>query len=185
MRNKTGRDMKTSTPKKINRREKIVDSMAKKFADSGSMTHIITTHRKRKFKPAVYIYILIGLAVVSTGLTTLIMTGRIAPGRTIRGATRLEDSAPIKNSIDLLRDDLAAKKISVDDYVLYLKDYLIRYDSLPAGYKTSRSSTTNTEIFRALFDIWPQVSLRTRAVMLKSMPFLEAKWEALKFEREQ
>ncbi|MBN1759436.1 MAG: hypothetical protein JW863_14000, partial [Chitinispirillaceae bacterium] len=106
--------MKTSTPKKISRREKVVDSMAKKFADSGSVTNIITTHRKRQIKPAVYIYILIGLSVVSVGFTTLIMTGKVSPGRTIRGATRLNDAAPIKNSIDLLRDDLIAKKISAD-----------------------------------------------------------------------
>ncbi|MBN1760769.1 MAG: hypothetical protein JW863_20740, partial [Chitinispirillaceae bacterium] len=72
-----------------------------------------------------------------------------------------------------------------DEYALYLKDYLIRYDSLPAVYKTERSTTPNTEIFRSLFDIWPQVSLRTRAVMLTSMPFLEDKWEAMNLEREQ
>lgn len=176
--------MKTSTPKKVSRREKVVDSMAKKFADSGSVTHIITSHRKRRFKPAVYIYILIGLSVVSTGLTTLIMTGNIAPELTGRSAGQTTGIA-LTNSIDLLRDDLIQKKIGPDDYVLFLKDYLIRYDSLPEAYKTNRSSTTNSEIYRALFDIWPQVSLRTRANILKIMPYLEKKWEAMQLERKE
>ena len=155
--------------------------MAKKFADSGSVTSIITTHRKRQFKPATYIYILIGLSVVTTGLTTLIMTGNISPA--LIGKAAQAPVVPQKNSIDLLRDDLNLNKIGPDDFALYLKDYLIRYDSLPDTYKTARSSTTNTEIYQALFDIWPQVSLRTRANMLTMMPYLEKQWEAMQLER--
>jgi hypothetical protein len=173
--------MKTSTPKKISRREKVVDSMAKKFADSSSVTHIITTHRKRRIKPAIYIYVLIGLSVITTGFTTLLMTGRISPALINKAV--LISAAPVKNSIDLLRDDLIRKKIGPDDYVLYLKDYLIRYDSLPDIYKTARASTASSEIYRALFDIWPQVSLRTRATMLTMMPHLETTWEAMQLER--
>lgn len=160
--------------------------MAKKFADSSSVTNIITAHRKRQVKPAVYIYILIGLSVVSTSVTTLIMTGKISvPGTSRRSAAAVTDSEPVKSSIALLRSDLGEKKISPDDYVLYLKDYLIRYDSLPGIYKSARSSTTGTEVYQALFDIWPQVTLRTRATMLKTMPFLEDKWSDLQLERKE
>ena len=178
--------MKTSLPKKVSKRTKVVDSMAKKFADSSSVTTIITAHRKRQVKPAVYIYILIGLSVVSTGVTTLIMTGKIStPGSSRRSATALADSAPVKSSLALLQNDLEEKKISPDEYVLYLKDYLIRYDSLPEIYKSTQSSTTSTEVYQALFAIWPQVALRTRATMLKAMPFLEDKWRAMQLERKE
>ncbi len=178
--------MKTSTPKKVSKRTKVVDSMAKKFADSGSVTTIITAHRKRQMKPAVYIYILIGLSVVSTGVTTLIMTGKISvPGSSRRTAAAITESEPVASTITLLQNDLAEKEINADEYVLYLKDYLIRYDSLPGIYKSPRSSTTSTEIYRALFDIWPQVSLRTRATLLKVLPFLEDKWRSMQLERKE
>jgi hypothetical protein len=174
--------MKTSTPKKINRRDNVVDTMAKKFANSGSVTHIITTHRKRRFKPAVYLQILIGLSVISTAFTTLVMTGKIQPvgiGPSARNAT----ATPIVNTIDLLREDLAKKEIGIDDYALYMKDYLVHYSALPDKYKTKRSTTGSGELFRELYTVWPQVSLRTRSVILQAMPFLEARWEAMHLER--
>ena len=175
--------MKTSTPKKVSRREKVVDSMAKKFADSGSVTDIITSYRKRKIKPVFYVYAFIILSVISTSITVLVMSGTIAPELTGKGSVTA--APPVRNSIDLLREDLVRKKIGPDEYVLYLKDYLIRYDSLPAVYKTERSTTTSREIYRSIFDIWPKVSLHTRANLLKSMPYLETKWKALHFERPQ
>lgn len=175
--------MKTTTPKKISRRDNVVDSMARKFADR-SVATIITTHRKRQFKPAPYIYILIALSVISTVFTFLVMTEKIPSGFIGKGAQQTE-AVTVTNTIDLLREDLAKKEIGIDEYALYIKDFLVHYSTLPDKYKTARSSTSSSELFRELFTVWSQVSLRSRAVILNDMPFLEARWEALQLEREE
>ena len=178
---RNARKMKTTTPKKISRRDNVVDSMARKFADSGTVSNIITTHRKQRIKPAVYVYILVGLSVISTAFTALVMTEKI-PSGLIGGNKQQGKVVPVINTVDLLRADLAKKEIGIDDYALYIKDYLVHYGSLPDRYKTERSSTNSNELFRELYTVWPEVSLRSRAVILNDMPFLEARWEALQLE---
>ncbi|MBN1575675.1 MAG: hypothetical protein JW913_03935 [Chitinispirillaceae bacterium] len=175
--------MKTTTPKSIQRRDRLVDSMAKKLADGVNVEKAITTHRRRRIKPMKYVYIAIALSVVSTSLTWLIMTGKVAPGLVNRKAEAPVE--PVKNSLDLLNEDLAAKKINPDQYALQLRNCLNCYDSLPACYQTPRAGTTSDELFRALYGIWPQVSLRTRAHLLKMMPYLERKWEKYRFEQQE
>ena len=175
--------MKTTTPKKINRRDKVVDSIAKKFANHNNVEQIISTHRKKQIKPIKYVYILIGLSVISTSLTSLVMTGKIAPGLT--GGKRNVAATVQLNSVDLLKKDLNEDKIGPDQFALYLKDYLIRYDSLPDHYKTSSSTTTSSDIYRALYAIWPQVNLRTRALVIKALPRLEKTWNKLEINQQQ
>jgi hypothetical protein len=175
--------MKSTTPKKISRRDKLVDSMAKKLADGGGVEKVITIHRRRRIKTMRYVYITIALSVVSTSITYLVMTGTIAPGLIGPAAETLV--APVKSPIDLLKEDLAAKEIGPDHYALYLKDYLIHYGALPDRYKVTECGTTSTEIYRALYDIWPQVSLRTRSNLLKMLPPLEQQMEKNRFEQPQ
>jgi hypothetical protein len=123
------------------------------------------------------------MAAISTVFTTLIMTGKIAPG--ILNPEQGAPAAPIKSTLDLLNDDFTEQKISADQYALFIKDYLIRYDSLPAHYKTSRITINSTEMYAALLTMWPRVNLRTRSDILKIMPFLEQKWQSLNIQAEQ
>jgi hypothetical protein len=173
--------MNTTIPKKISRRDKLVDSMAKKLADGNGVAKVITTHRKRRLQTMKYVYIALALSVVSTTITYFVMTGKIAPGLT--GANEVVVAVPEKTSLDLLNDDLTAKKIGPDQYALFIRDYLIRYDSLPAVYQVPFSGLTSGEVYRALYNIWPKLSLRTRSDLLREMPFLANKWE--KFAVEQ
>ena len=172
--------MKTTTPKAIARRDKLVDSMTNKLADSGTVKKVITTHRKRRIETLKYVYIALALSVVSTSITYLVMTGKVAPG--ITGADDAVVAAPVKTTLDLLNDDLNMEKIRADQYSLYLRDYLIRYDSLPAVYKTPLAGLASGEVYRALYTIWPKLSLRTRSELLKTMPFLSKKWERFAVE---
>ncbi len=165
--------MKSPAPRAPTRREKIVDSMARKFADSGSVEQIIVRHRKSRIRPAFFIYILIGLSVISTGITTLVMTGKIDPGLPGR---EIGGEIPKKNSLDLLREDLESRRISPDQYALYITDYLIHFGSFPDRYKTGRISVTSGEMFRALHAVWPKVSLHTRSSIFSMIPHLESRW---------
>jgi hypothetical protein len=174
--------MKTTTPKKINQRDRIVDSMAKKFANKGSVEHIIHTARKRRFNPMKYVYIFIGMSALSPLLTILIMTGKIAPGLFRPESTVTAEKVP--TSVDLMRNDFSVRKIGADQFALYLKDYLIRYDSLPAHYKTT-ASATSSDTYRELYAIWEQVTLRTRSHLIGILPHLETTWETLGLNRYQ
>lgn len=166
--------MKTTTPKIVSRRDKVVDTMAKKFANTTTVEARIIANRKRRRQKPVYIYIVIGVAVVTTLLSTLINTGVITPPQLTDQAA----SAPARRTvIDHLLQEFADKKINADQYALYLKDYLVNYKSFPEEYKSdSIYSVSSSVIIKALYDIWPQVSLRTRAILLKKMPFIEDRW---------
>ena len=157
--------------------------MAQKFANRGNVSQIITAHRKRQLRPATYIYILIGTSIISTAFTTLIVTGKIDTGFITRNT--MVSSAPIKNTIDFLNEDFAGKRISADEYALFIKDYLIRYDSLPARYKAERITLTSEQVYHTLHDIWPQVSLRTRSRLLVTMPYLETQWKNIGIDLKQ
>lgn len=174
--------MKTTIPKAISRRDKLVDSMTNKLANGSNVKKVISTHRKRRIETMKYVYIAIALSVVSTGMTYLVMTGKVAPGLT--GANETIVAAPVKTTLDLLNDDLSMEKIRADQYALYLRDYLIRYDSLPDVYKSPFSGLTSGEAYRALYMIWPKLSLRTRSDLLKSMPFLTGKWKQFAVEQQ-
>ena len=175
--------MKLTTPKSIQRRDRLVDSMAKKLADGGSVEKTIIIHRKRRIKTMKYVYIAIALSVISTSFTYLVMTGRLFPG--LVNTYTSEAVLPEKSALDLLNDDLEMRKIGPDQYALYLRDFLIRYDSLPNVYKSPGSLITSDQIYRALFTIWPQVSLRTRASLVKEIPHLERKREIFTVEQQK
>jgi len=166
--------MKPTIPQKTSRRDKVVDTMAKKFANTGTVeAKIIASRRRRRQKP-LYIYIFLGTAIVTTTLSTLISSGVITPTPIVN---KNIPPLPSKTVIDLLSKDLADKKINADQFALYLKDYLVNYNAFPAEYKSGEIySVTSDVTVKALYDIWPQVSLRTRATLLKTMPFIEDRW---------
>jgi hypothetical protein len=175
--------MKTSLPKSTNRRDKLVDTMAKKLADGGNVEKTIVVHRKRRIKTLRYIYLTISISVVSMSITWLVASGNLhIPGVAIKEAPA--DIAPVKRPVDLLMEDLNEDKIGPDQFARYVQYYLIRYDSLPGRYKVPGAISSSDVYIDALYQIWPRVSLRTRAQLQSAMPFLEKKWERFKGERQ-
>lgn len=168
--------MKITTPKKTTRRDRVVDSMAKKFANKGNVEHIIHTHRKRRFNPMKYVYLFVGLSVLSPPLTFLLMTGKIMPGVFTPENTATKEKVP--TAVDLMRQDFTEKKIGADQFALYLRDYLIHYSTLPSHYKAG-ASATSSDTYRELNAIWEQVSLRTRTHLIESLPHLDRTWDKL------
>jgi hypothetical protein len=172
---------KITTRQSIERRDRFVDSMAKKLANAGGVEKVITTYRRRRIEPMKYVYIAIAVSALSTTFTYLVMTGRVAPG--LMENETAAPVAPVKSMLDLLNDDLAAKSVGPDQYALYLRDFLIRYDSLPERYKPSGSGLTSEQVYAAMYAVWPRVSLRTRGDLLKTIPFLAERWDRMRVEQ--
>lgn len=145
--------------------------MAKKFADRGSVEQIIIRHRKRGLRSRKVLFFIVAAMVVTMALTALFTAGVLEPPSMLTGAG--EPVVEVHNSLDILKADLAAEVISSDLFVLYCKDYLNRYDSLPAKYQTDFSTTTSEEVYTAIADVWATVSLRTRQLLLQELPAIE------------
>jgi len=167
--------MKTSTPKKYSHRDALVETMKRKLASPGSAEQIITAHRRERARPVKYLYWGAALAAVAAVLIYQAFTGQASEDmveQTVDPA-----APPEKSALELMKDDLSQNKFGPDQYAIYLKDYLIRYDSLPQAYKSARHNLTSDEIYSALLEIWPQTSPGTRSELLKKMPPLKQKLE--------
>ena len=108
--------MKTTIPKKITSRDKVVDTMAKKFANTDTVEARIIASRKRRREKPIYLYILIGVGVVTTLFSTLISTGVISPDPIMNRIA----PAPVRNNIvDLLSKGvhMAAQHITARGHV--------------------------------------------------------------------
>lgn len=163
--------MSDSVPKKTSRREKVIDTMAKKFADRGAVEQIIVRHRKKMLRSSRTLYIIAAVTIASMIMTGLVTVGVIEPPEVLQ--KKADEHAVIVNSIDLFRADLSSGVLSPDQFVMMCKLYLVRYDSLPAKYKTKISTTTRDEVYGAIADVWPQVSLRTRERLLRDLPYIK------------
>lgn len=160
--------MKTKTPKKIDRRQVIVDAMAKKFADHNSVEQVIFRHRKKALRSVKILAVIIACTIASIVVTGLFSLKVIdTPKFLVREQAA---TIQIRNPIDLLKADLASGTINGDVFALYCRDFLIRYDSLPNKYQTQISTATSDEYFQAILEVWPTLSLRTRQCLMEEMP---------------
>jgi len=163
--------MKPVNPPPRSRREKVVDSMAKKFADRGNVQQIIVRHRRKILQSKKTLWLIIAGTVVSMIITVLVTAGVVKPPALVGG--KVEQRIAITETLDLLRTDLASGDIGADQFALYCRDFLIRYDSLPQRYQTPFSTTTGDDIYRAIAGVWPSLHLRTRQVLLHDLPHIE------------
>lgn len=167
--------MRTSTPKKYSHRDAIVDTMTRKLASSGSVEQIITAHRRERTRPVKYLYMGAALAAMAALLIYQAFTGQARED--LIEQTAALAAPPPKSTLELMKEDLLQNRFGPDQYAHYLKDYLVRYDSLPAPYKSARHNITSDEIYTALLEIWPQTSPGTRSELLKKIPRLKQKLE--------
>jgi len=163
--------MNSAPPPPPSRRQRVVDSMAKKFADRGSVEQIIIRHRKRGLRSGKTLFIIIAATVISLVVTGLFTVGIVEPPQVLKSAP--EPAVVVHNSLDILKADLAAAVINPDQFALYCKDYLNRYDSLPSKYQTPFSTTTSEEVYDAIADVWVTLQLRTRQRLLADLPTIE------------
>ena len=151
-----------------NRREKLVTNMARKLAVGNGVQKIAAEKRKKKLQRLTYI-----AAVVMAFLISGLIIYFHLPKQYKYDPEQFRISQAQRNPVNRLSADYQEKKISADEYALYLKDILIRYDSLPDAYRIDIPFIKATDVYDSLIAVWPFVNLRIRKTLQDQLPKLE------------
>lgn len=170
--------MKSAVPSPASRRQKVVDSMAKKFADRGNVEQIIGRHRKKLLRSKRTLLIIAGGTLLSMIFTALVAVGVVDVPQNVK--SRNTKTVPVTSSLELLKSDVDAGVITRDQFAFYCKDFINRYDSLPARYQTPFSTTTSEQVYGAIAGVWDYLNPRTREVLLSELPYIETAREQLR-----
>jgi hypothetical protein len=156
--------------KRKEKREKLVSSMAKKLAIGNGDKIIAASKRKKKFQKIRYI----ALGVAAFSIFGCIIYLHI-PRQVHLTPEMIRQIQEQKNPATLLYTDLLDKNISPDQYALYLKDILVRYDSLPEKYRLDTPFIKASDVYDSLLSVWPLVNPRVRNSILNLLPDLEVR----------
>ncbi|MBN1600943.1 MAG: hypothetical protein JW915_04995 [Chitinispirillaceae bacterium] len=154
--------------KKMEDREKLVKSMASKLATGNGLEIIATARKKKKLQVVVY-----SASTVLLFLIIAIILYSKAPDKDL-SSEKADNSDNLKiNSLGLLANDLRNKAITFNQYAFYLRDMLIRYDSLPQQYRPAMPDLRTQDVYDSLSVIWSRIDLKNRQQLLKDLPKLE------------
>jgi hypothetical protein len=153
--------------KRREERDRLVRSMAGKLA-TGNGIELIAAARRKKRSPL--LYIVGSIVFVSIGMVLFFHT----PEK-IKINLNSNNSAIKKvNMIQLMHKDLDESKISVNQYAFYLRDILVRYDSLPQNYRTDSPDVQAQDIYDSLCATWSKLSNNSKGQLLQELPKLES-----------
>jgi uncharacterized integral membrane protein len=154
--------------KRREEREQLVRSMARKLA-TGNGIEIIAAARKRK-RSRIVIYTTSGILLF---LIVAVILYLITPDQVTFNLDFNKSEKPEINLLQLLSKDLTEKKITFNQYVFYLRDILVRYDSLPKQYRPAMPDVKTQSVYDSLCAVWKKVDLQKRQQLLKELPKLE------------
>ncbi len=161
--------------KNTEKKDLIISSMARKLADVSNANDLKKKRKNKSNKPYL---IYSSIAVIVTVLTIAFFIVNMSTQK--QTATITIDSIVQKYPLQNLNNAYKNKSITVDQYAIYLRDYLINYDSLPEKFKQDGSVVLSDHIYKALIDVWMKLSSRTRASLIKDLPDLNPHIERLK-----
>lgn len=159
-------------------RERLVRSMAGKLATGNGIEVIAVSRRKKKARKVLYICIPVALFIIIC-IVVLVKS----PGTT---AITIKSGQPVVQRISLLQllhQDLENRKLSVNQYAFYLRDILIRYDSLPSEYRPARPVVVTEDIFDSLCAIWPKIDMKSREQLFKELPKIDTYLREFQYKR--
>lgn len=147
--------MKRSISRKMSR-EEVIASMANKLAE-GSVVKEKNTFRRK--------ILLINLAVIFlSGMMVLFVSHSIS-----KKTLQQKQNSSLLPTTNIMQDPLLKLKhafedeaIGADEYALYMAYLLVRYDSVPANFRTLRPKVISEEVYAELDRMWERVSLRMR-----------------------
>jgi hypothetical protein len=159
-------------------RERLVRSMAGKLATGNGIEVIAVSRRKKIVRKYIYIsipvvlFIIIGvfLFIKSSGTTEI----------TFKSEQKVTQRIDL---LQLLHQDLENKKITVNQYAFYLRDILIRYDSLPLEYRPARPAVVTEDIYDSLCAVWPKIDQKSRAQLFKELPKIDTYLKEFQYNR--
>lgn len=154
--------------KRNDERERLVRSMASKLATGNGIEVIASSRRKKRARTVIYL----GVPVILFIIAGIVISVK-SPGTAAIAFKSGQPSTSKVNLIQLIHQDLEIKKITVNQYAFYLRDILIRYDSLPSQYRPARPVATTENIYDSLCAVWSKIDLKNRAQLLKELPKIE------------
>ncbi len=158
-----------------NNKDVVVASMAKKLADL-STTETLGKNKKKKLKRSYLIYIV----TFSVFIVLSIVPIMISQSKENSSETERSVSEKMNSPLVLLADAFKNDSISVDQYAFYLKDLLIRYDSLPVKYRTDYPVITTSDIYLSIVKVWMKLGNNTRISLINDLPDLNPQIERMK-----
>lgn len=155
-------------PKRTERRDKFIITMAQKLAKGNGVEMIGAAKRRKKRKKLTYV---IG------GTVAFIISGLIIyfhmPKQIKFDPESYKQNQLHRNPVNRLSADYQDEKISTDQYALYLKDILIDYKSLPQEYKIDIPYIEASAVYDSIITVWSSISLPNRLKLQKYLPDLE------------
>ena len=160
---------------KINRRkgkDEVVDKMDRKLAAGADLVFSKIHEANTQKATGVLAY------VFGYGLLTLLAVLGIGYFK-ITHPTKESEKVAFVEPVATMAQDFAKREFSADQYALYLSNLLVRYDNLPAKYRTGVPKFTPTEIYAKLKDLWPQLRAPTKDAIVQDLPGFAGHMEAL------
>ncbi len=158
-------------------RERLVKAMAVKLATGNGIEVIASSRRKKRARTLIYLSIPVVLFIIAA-IVIIVKS----PGTAAITVKSNHHSAPKINLLQLLHQDLEEKKITVNQYAFYLRDILIRFDSLPMQYRPERPAIITEDIFDSLCAVWPKIDLKNRAQLMKDFPKMNTYLQDFKYK---
>lgn len=161
--------------KDTGKKDLVISSMARKLADVSNANEL-KKKKKKKLKNPYLVYSSIAIIVTILVIAVFIVNMSMQKQTADITIDSIVQKYPLRN----LNDAYKNRSITADQYAIYLRDYLIKYDSLPENFKQEGSVVLSEHIYKSLIDVWMKLNLKTRASLLKDLPDLNPHVEKLK-----
>ncbi len=147
-------------------KDKVVSSMAKKLANENTAADIEKIKKKRKRKPIIgYVAAVLFTIIVTVSFYFAILsTEKVQEEQRVAAYKELQD-----NPLSRLRTALANDIITADQFAFYCRDLLVRYDSLPAQYKTEKVILSRKDIYAAIVSVWFNLYPKTKIALTSEL----------------
>jgi hypothetical protein len=159
-------------------RERLVKSMAGKLATGNGLEVIAVSRRKKTARKFIYISIPVVLFIIA-GIILYVKSPKTT-SLTVKSESRVTQRVSL---LMVLHRDLEDKKITVNQYAFYLRDILIRYDSLPSEYRPARPLVVTEDIYDSLCAVWSKIDQKNRAQLFKELPKIENYLKEFEYKR--
>lgn len=153
----------------------VIASMAKKLAEQAPIEKIAKNKKKMLNRHHLIYMVTFSLLVILSIVSISINQTKDNSKETGKSVLEKRNSPLV-----LLSDALENDSINVDQYALYLKDLLIRYDSLPGKYRTDYPVIATSDIYISIVKVWMRLGIKTRISLINDLPGLNPHIEKMK-----
>jgi hypothetical protein len=154
-------------------RDQVIAAMANKLAVGNSQVNI-----KPNFKPVLksrkVVIAVAGFLCTVLLLGTLLSLDNADKKVRDKEKSSQRDVISVLNPLIKLKAAYVEKEISAELYACYLRDLIVRYDSIPDKFRLSRPIINQKEVYSELSVVWELISPGLRMTINKDLPVFKA-----------